>query len=449
MHKAKLHTTFAAVPLLAAIATGQSYEFVDLGTLGGSASGGDGINESGRVTGWSKDFSGAYYGFLSNASGTSLTNLGPPPNGSYSYGQAVNDLGVVVGYADVNVGFGVEDRAFRWANGIMIDLGTLGGDASQAYDINNAGLIVGTAEVTGGGSQAFLWQNGIMTELASFPGGYADNIAYGINQLGTIVGQSYDAFGVRHPVMWRGSQIDTLELPPTSSGGRAYSVNDLNQAVGNGWYQGNTTTPIVWDENGFATELSHWRGHYYGVAYDINNHGQVVGTTYNSNTPAAPLLWENGIAFNLSDLVELPPGFFGMPYAYEINDAGQIVGTASASGGFRAYRLDPIPGALGVSGPDPGRAGQINEFRVRGATPGATVFLVYGLNSGSTPVPGCPGLSSDIGQAVLGATTSSNGIGHAIFSSFIPTRADNRTIHFQAIERSTCRTSNTIIHRFL
>jgi probable HAF family extracellular repeat protein len=71
---------------------------------------------------------------------------------------------VVVGWAFNAAG---RYRAFRWQNGVMQDLGTLGGDRSYAYGVSADGsVVVGMAFNAAGQNRAFRWtQAGEMEDL--------------------------------------------------------------------------------------------------------------------------------------------------------------------------------------------------------------------------------------------------------------------------------------------
>lgn len=119
---------------------------------------------------------------------TALGTLG----GNLSKAYAINNLGRVAGYsADANGQW----HAFLWSpNGGMINLGaanTFGSVQSYAWDISDTNLVVGEFSTTSG-PRAFVWNNGVMTDLNTLiapNSGWVLEKAYGIGGTGIIVGK--------------------------------------------------------------------------------------------------------------------------------------------------------------------------------------------------------------------------------------------------------------------
>jgi probable HAF family extracellular repeat protein len=76
------------------------------------------------------------------------------------------------------------------------DLGTLGGNWSKAWGINNQGNIAGAAYVAGNVEHAALWQAGVPAEDLGTLGGKASR-AHAINDNGVAVGYSDTGSGTR------------------------------------------------------------------------------------------------------------------------------------------------------------------------------------------------------------------------------------------------------------
>ena len=83
----------------------------------------------------------------------SITNLGGlvPGAGGTAYG--INNKGQVAGQSAIYTTNGSVSRAFLWQNGVMTDLGTLGGFGfAAAFGINDSGQVVGAAETATSGT---------------------------------------------------------------------------------------------------------------------------------------------------------------------------------------------------------------------------------------------------------------------------------------------------------
>ena len=111
--------------------------------------------------------------------------------GNESEAMHINSSGQVVGGAQNSAGFW---RTFLKNPGQpMQDLGTLGGNESGAVGFNNAGQIVGSAKVDATTWHAFVWEDGAMYDLnnltVNLPPGVTLLTAHAINDRGWIVGQ--------------------------------------------------------------------------------------------------------------------------------------------------------------------------------------------------------------------------------------------------------------------
>jgi len=353
------------------------YKLIDLGTFGGPSSylstsnAANGavnqvLNNQGTVVGWGD--TSTLDPFASNPVGCFspfppdcflphafqwqkgvLTDLGVLPGGDASDATWISDTGLIAGEArngliDPLIPGWAEIRAVLWKDGEVIDLGTLGGNESAAFSVNNRGQVVGVATNTIPDPfsffvtqlRAFLWQDGAMQDLGTLGG--PNSVAYFVNERGQVAGDSLTNSTVnpitgsptQDPFLWeRGTMLDLGTLGGTF--GSTYGLNNRGQVVGLSNLAGDQTAhPFLWDK-GTLSDLGTLGGSF-GIAYGINDAGEVVGGATNKNDQTLAFLWKDGVMSNLGTVHG-----DDCSLAFHINSKGQIVGNSLPCAGGPAH----------------------------------------------------------------------------------------------------------------
>ncbi len=164
----------------------------DLGTLEGGAgiATATGLNDVDTVVGVSQASPNDVNHAFRWTSGGGMADLGTL-GGDASAANAVNGSGAVVGWANDSAG---HQRAFLWTGGTMKDLGTLGGTEGEAKSINASGTIVGWAETASHVQHAFVRTGTQMTDIGKLLNA-TSSVANDVNNDGVVVGTAQGANG--------------------------------------------------------------------------------------------------------------------------------------------------------------------------------------------------------------------------------------------------------------
>jgi len=343
----------------------------DLGTLpGGANSFALWINERGLILGLSET------GVIDPPTGVpeqvavlwkdgEIKNLGTLEGGSFSFPNAMNNRGQVVGVAQNTIpdpfsllGLRTQSRAFLWQEGVMLDLGDLGGPDSWAASINAHGAVAGWSFTDSSPNPAtgvptthpFLWQDGTMHDLGTLAGGtYAvvgslqsPGAGASLNNRGQVIGTSNLAGDlIHHPFLWDDGALTDLG---TLGGniGEAWWINNEGEIVGRADLPGSQVHHAFLWKDGKMIDLGAAPGQPCSTAIDINSRGQIIIDTGICGVGGGPgMLWENGKLYDLNTLISSNPGLAVGDVSF-INDRGEIAATGVlANGDQHAILLVP------------------------------------------------------------------------------------------------------------
>jgi probable HAF family extracellular repeat protein len=178
----------------------------------------------------------------SNGQVIQLPTLGA---GDYNMAYAINNNGDAVGFSNSSVFSFANPQPSTWHavlypnNGGIVDLGTAGGNSSEAYFINASGQVAGRAifpPASGNTNytRAFLYDQGAMSLLPT-PGVSSD--VTGLNDNGELVGVYQNASdNANHPFYYRNGSITDLNLmvqglPSDMVVGTPSSINSSGQIL--------------------------------------------------------------------------------------------------------------------------------------------------------------------------------------------------------------------------
>jgi probable HAF family extracellular repeat protein len=247
--------------------------------------------------------------------------------GNYSDARGINTAGDVVGSAYLADNY---SHAYLYSGGSMSDLGTLGGFLdSYASGINDVGHVVGFAFDMDAHSHAFVYSDGTLMDLGTL-GGIASQ-AFAINNVDQIVGQALTSDGTWHAFLYNNGVMN--DLWPQASSSIAWGINDSGQVVGSGYNPGDRHTHAFVYSDGAITDLGTLTDDGDSSAYGINAYGQIVGsaTVHGPSGPSHAFLYTDGAMIDLGTLGG------AVSTAYGINSYGQVVGTSEARGGYHAF----------------------------------------------------------------------------------------------------------------
>jgi probable HAF family extracellular repeat protein len=367
-----------------------TYQIQPLASLGGTSSRGNGVNDAGRVTGFSNLTGNAarHAAVWFHDQTFQLKPLGGT-NSSVAWSGKSNSA-LVVGITQTStlqtrtdgwscrIFFPPPDNAkytcvgFVWESGRMTSLPTLGGSNGFAASANNQRQVVGWAETTVADPtctdptqpqfRAVLWDLN-KNETVELPSYASDSsgAATAISDRGHVVGisgdcdQSVGRRTARHAVVWENGTVKDLGNvgadtwnTPTAITRRGDVVVGFGNAPGASPDDPSFRAWLWTEREDIACQklagtnlcdLGTLDPGGTAEAWGVNERDQVVGTSCPPSGSCKAFVWENGEMKDLNPFKGTYPHH--LENAMDINNLGQITGRALTASGREAFVATP------------------------------------------------------------------------------------------------------------
>ncbi len=346
-----------------------SYQVINLGTLGGLNSVANSINNAGQVVGWADTASGAQHAFAwSGGRMTDLNSLLPSASPwVLNVATSINSFGDIVGNGTYTpTPSGPTYPAAFFLHGSTVTLVATGAGANA---INDSNQVVGSLlNPNPNLNQAYTWDptTGLTSLSPLTTGGFSN--AYDINNSGVIAGVSqyntsnqfdYD------PTLWNlssGIYVPTDlgnmgSLAGMAPDGTASAISNTGEVIGWSTINSSATFTAYLDPTGTPNNFINL-GNLNGdgskdFAQSINSSGDIVGSAfvYSSSGNEIPNAWiwmpSSG---PMTDLNSLYPNSGTLNSALGINSTNEIVGWGTFNNQQQAFLIGtPVPEPSGLT----------------------------------------------------------------------------------------------------
>lgn len=324
--------------------------------------------------------------------------------GAASSALAVSgDGSIVVGVSDVDGG---NREAFRWSGGTMQSLGTLHGQTTGIANLisNDGSIIAGSARVSdgtgGSNSRVFVWRDGVLSDIGDLGGANVTATAMSTDG-STIIGQSGhdnpDVSTSPQAFYWRDGVMREVGYLPTDDPDRAYTVakavsGDGGVIVGSVRGEvGGDAMAFRWTEESGIVALGTLGGET-SRAIDVSEDGTtIVGYADNSEGQSRAFIWRSV----MQDFTNMLASFGGLAEESElaIEEQQHLAEIAAAPGCGPVGRRFCV-GAEGFGWTAAGNA-QSGRREAAGARLFARLALMDRLSIGGGFAWADPGIRSD------------------------------------------------------